>query len=169
MGRPGFELSGRATNMKGKSPSFFSKIFIVAFLLAAALLQLQKLYWSKATIGIHDYELRVLLAEDLYEHKKGLGDRDSLVPYDGMLFIFGRSFKISIVMRDMRFPIDIIWFSDGEIVDIAKNVQVQPGAQEKELHRYRPRVNADMVLELPAGRADFFGLSLGDRMRMLDV
>lgn len=155
--------------MKSKAPSFFSKLFLAAFLLAVAVLQLQKLYWSKATVAVNEHELTVLLAEDLYEHKKGLGGRDTLAPYDGMLFLFGRPYRISIVMRDMRFPIDIVWLNQGEIVDIAQDVQLEPEVSEEQLIRYRPRADADMVLELPAGNAMVYGLKIGDIIRILDV
>lgn len=106
--------------------------------------------------------LLVQIARTPYHHKKGLGGRESLGKYDGMLFIFQFSGRVGIVMRDMEFPIDIVWLNKGEVVDIAPNVPIEPDVSEEELTRYYPRKNADLALELPGGWMESHDLRIGD-------
>lgn len=48
------------------------------------------------------------------ERTKGLSDRDSIE--GGMLFVFDKSAKECIWMRDMKFNIDIIWLDENKRV-----------------------------------------------------
>lgn len=140
------------------------KIFLIVFVVALVGVQAYKLYWPKATIILKDQPLHVLVADNPYRHYKGLGGRESLAPYDGMLFLFAVPAQYAFVMRDTLFSIDIVWFMDGEVVDIAPRVPVEPGVKEADLKRYIPRKPATMVLELPAGWAEEHGLKIGDRL-----
>ncbi|MEK7643848.1 MAG: DUF192 domain-containing protein [Patescibacteria group bacterium] len=137
------------------------KVFAAVFIVAAIFLQFWRYHWSTTEIGLKGQTLNVLVAKTLYQHKKGLGGRDSIAPYDGMLFLFPFSRKEGFVMRDKKFPIDIIWFDNGRVVDIAPNLPLD-SAPEEQLRRYYPRVNANVVLELPAGWATARGLKIGD-------
>lgn len=75
--------------------------------------------------------------------KKGLGGRQSLSNDYGMLFVFDRKDRYSFWMKDMQFPIDILWINDNKIVDISKNVSVIP--EGKPLPTYQPKEVADRV------------------------
>ena len=68
-------------------------------------------------------------------------------------------------MKDMKFPIDIIWI-DGEkrIVDIAANVRVEPDKKDRELAVYKSQAEALYVLEVNAGLSALHGLSIGDQV-----
>ena len=68
-------------------------------------------------------------------------------------------------MRGMRFPIDIVWLSDGVVVDIAPSVPIEPGVPEADLRVYYPRLKANTVIELPAGWAEGHGLKIGDELK----
>lgn len=141
----------------------FSLLFIVV---AGSLFFYQRLYWPKVTAELDGEKLELLWAKNFYQQRKGLGKRDSIEPYDGMIFTFGLLARHAIVMRDMRFPIDIVWLKDGEVVDMAQAVQTED-VPEENLTRYYPRVVADMVIEFPAGRAAQLGLKIGDRVAIV--
>lgn len=141
------------------------KVFAVIFILAAIFLQFWKYHWSTAEISLKGQNLNVLVAKTIYQHTKGLGGRSTLAPYDGMLFLFQFSRKEGFVMRDMKFPIDIVWFDNGVVVDIAPNLPLD-NAPEEQLHRYYPRAKANVVLELPAGWALAHGLKIGDTLQV---
>jgi uncharacterized membrane protein (UPF0127 family) len=85
-----------------------------------------------------------------------------------MVFLFPETKTHGFVMRDMHFPIDIIWLDHGVVVDIAPSVPVEPGAIESDLRVYYPRKPANIVLELNAGWADAHKLRIGDRMAVID-
>ena len=54
---------------------------------------------------------------------KGLAIRDSLNENEGMLFIFETPQKYSFWMKDMKFPIDIIWINqDGKYCSHRKKI-----------------------------------------------
>lgn len=142
------------------------KIFGAVFIVAMIVLQFTKYHWGEATIGLKDTSLRVLVAKNAYQQEKGLGGRDGFAPHDGMLFLFDFASRYGFVMRDMKFPIDIVWFNAGVVVDIAPNVLAEPGVPEERLRRYLPRAEANLVLELPAGWAAAHGLQIGDRLEL---
>lgn len=143
------------------------KVFFVILALSFMGVKFLQLQFSTAMLELKDQILSVQIAKTIYQTHKGLGDRDTLSPYDGMLFLFDFPKKPGIVMRDMRFPIDIVWFQDGKVVDIAPNVPIEPEKSELELTRYYPRVEATAVLELPAGWADQYHLQIGDVLRVI--
>lgn len=138
------------------------KWFIIIFFGAAIFLfGWNRLYWPKATLTIEGTTIRVLVAKSMYQQYRGLGKRNTIEPYDGMIFPFLFYGRQQIVMRDMRFPLDIIWLRDGVVVDFAQNVPIEPDAREGEFMIYRPRIDANAVLELPAGKAALLNLTIG--------
>lgn len=142
----------------GRTTKFFGTIFVFAFIV----LQVYRWYWPTVDLHTKDQILTVQIANTFDHQRKGLGGRSDMGKYDGMLFPFGVSAKHIIVMRDMEFPIDIVWLSEGEVVDIAPSVPIEPDATERTLTKYRPRAEANAVLELPAGWAKMHDLKIGD-------
>jgi len=127
----------------------------------------QRFHWNTAVINLKGERLEVLVAENLHQQYRGLGKRESLYPYDGMLFPFDLLGKPGIVMRDMSFAIDIIWLDHDMVVDIVENVPPEAGREESELTRYYPDAQANIVLELPAGWVAEHGLTVGDNMTII--
>lgn len=153
-----------------KESKYFSKtqkIILLVFFLSVAGLKIWQLRWPKAEILLGGESLKVLVAKNYYHRYKGLSGRKSLSPYDGMIFLYPEKEFLTMVMRKMSFPLDLVWFSDGVVVDIAPRVQLEPGVSEADLIRYRPRVEADVVLELPAGWTEANGIKIGDRLELL--
>jgi uncharacterized membrane protein (UPF0127 family) len=152
-----------------KPVSKFNLIFLLVFFgLAGFLFFWQRYHWPTARVELAGQELQVLVAKSYYHQYRGLGKRGSLAPYDGMIFPYLLEDKHGIVMREMRFSIDIVWFKNGVVVDMAPNVPTEPGMPEAELMRYYPRTNTNLVLELPAGWVDDHGLKIGDRLTVVE-
>ena len=92
----------------------------------------------------------------------GLGKRDKLENGWGMLFVFEKRIPHSFWMKNMRFPIDIIWLDNQRIVELAENV---PPPQEGESPKVmEPRLPSNFVLELESGRARALGLNVGQKL-----
>lgn len=88
------------------------------------------------------------VADSEEDRQLGLMFRESLADNQGMLFIFNDEARHAFWMKNMRFPLDIIWISgDKQIVDIKTNV---PPCDESCVG-LEPRVPARYVLETPAG------------------
>jgi uncharacterized membrane protein (UPF0127 family) len=124
-------------------------------------------YWPKLTIKINDKTLNVLVANNSKNWEKGLGGRKDLGKYDGMLFVFPEVKQHVFVMRGMEFPLDIIWFKNGLIVDIAPNIPLEPGRAEQDFTLYPARDDSDRVLEIPAEMAGKLGFKIGDKLEIL--
>jgi hypothetical protein len=103
----------------------------------------------------------VRTAED---RARGLSGRDALEDGTGMLFVFDREHIASFWMREMRFPLDMIWIAgDRTVVDISANVPPpEAGILDADLPRYSPRAPALFVLEVNAGAAAEAGVAIGD-------
>jgi len=151
-----------------KKVNKFNIAIIVGLLVCAVILYFyQKYYWPKVDIIIGGQYLEVLVAktpEKLYE---GCSNKDDLGKYDGMLFYFNEKSQHPMVMRNMRFTLDMVWLDGLEIVDLAKNLEPEPGKNELQLTPYVGRTKNNMVLELPAGFLDKNGVKIGDKIEIV--
>ncbi len=94
---------------------------------------------------------------------KGLGGRASLGINGGMYFIFPDAESYGFWMKDMNFPIDIVWISGSTVVGYTENVPPPaPGTPDSVLQIYYPPEPVDRVLELHAGRVQLLHLRAGD-------
>ena len=97
------------------------------------------------------------------DRSQGLGERDSLAPDEGMLFVFDEERVASFWMRGMRFPLDFIWIAaNGTVVDLTEGVRPPgPGTEDSELALYKPGVPVLYVLEVNAGGVRQGGVQIG--------
>lgn len=103
-------------------------------------------------------ELRVKIASTPPETARGLGGVTSLPEDRGMLFVFGAPGKYSIWMKDMRFPLDIIWLDENrKIVDVVFNAR-----PESYPAYFMPHYPAQYILEANAGWANRHRVKTGD-------
>lgn len=108
-------------------------------------------------------KVKVELATTPEAKALGLGGRSGLAENTGMLFVFYQSDKYAFWMKDMLFPIDIIWIrDDGEVVYVKKNLG--PASYPA---TFRPEENAKYVLEVPAGFSLKNNLKLGDKVKFI--
>ena len=94
------------------------------------------------------------------EHNMGLSFRTSLSENQGMLFVFEYPDTYGFWMKDMNFPIDMIWISeDKKIVSIRENA-----LPESYPESYSPKDKSKYVLEVAAGFSDKNNLKEGDQV-----
>jgi len=105
--------------------------------------------------------LTVELARTLEEQVRGLSGRPALKPGHGMLFVYDRPRPVSIWMKDMLFPLDIIWIHAGRIVAIEKHAPPLTSAGPERVYT----ATADSVLEIPAGFTDRKKIHVGDSVQ----
>ena len=74
----------------------------------------------------------------------------------------------NLIKSDMKFPIDIVWFNNGVVVDMAPNVQLEPEIVGKELKVYYPRDDVNMFLEFRAGWISLNKLKIGDKIEVVE-
>ena len=107
-------------------------------------------------------EIPVEVADTLKKRSLGLGKRASLKKGWGMLFVFEKRKPHRFWMKDMQFPLDIIWLDNHRIVHIIHNAQPVNSKVEPEVLTSPVPVN--FVLESAAGRAVKLRLKTGQRM-----
>jgi uncharacterized membrane protein (UPF0127 family) len=107
-----------------------------------------------------DLTINVEVAQSAGERAKGLMYREGISEESGMLFIFDSEDKHSFWMKNMSFPIDIIWIdSNFRIVDIT--MSAVPCMVES-CTMYSPGVPARYVLEVQSGFVSGNGVEFGD-------
>ena len=140
---------------------------LVIFVLGVGYLKTREYFLPTAMIKIAGQTLKVELAQTPLAWKKGLSGRDNLKENRGMLFVFSETKRHAIWMKDMNFPIDIIWIKGGLVVDIMP--EAPPAApDDNNPPVYLPREDAGGVLEVPAGFAEKYNLKIGDKIEKLD-
>jgi uncharacterized protein len=84
---------------------------------------------------------------------KGLSVKDSLAENEAMLFVLDNEAEHIFWMKDMKFPIDIIWIdTDKTVVHIEHNLQ--PCSSELLCPTYKPIGDSLYVLETIGGFAE---------------
>jgi len=174
---------------KEKKNTKVQLIVVLLIIFVTILLKIGTSLWPDVDIEIADKNLNVLVADTSAHRYEGWSGRDSMGDMDGMMFMFKNYAQHTMVMRDMNFPIDIVWVvgidDEGskcplnkfglrklvtglyhscmvEVVDIAPNVKLEVGVAQDELIPYFAREKSTMVFELKAGFAKENGLKLGD-------
>jgi len=95
---------------------------------------------------------------------RGLMYRERLEPGTGMLFVFPVEGHYSFWMKNMRFPLDMLWISSsGTITDIMAQV---PPCGEGDCPGLEPVSDALYVLEVEAGFCAGHAIKAGDRLEI---
>lgn len=116
-----------------------------------------------SSVKIKGLHINVTLAKTPDELTKGLSIKNSLKEHEGMLFIFDTPKKSSFWMKDMKFPIDIIWIHPNTtIVHIEKNLQ--PCISFLICTSYPPNDLSQYVLEVNAHYTTKNNITVGDEV-----
>jgi uncharacterized protein len=98
------------------------------------------------------------------ERKTGLSNYDFLNENEGMIFVFKEEGKYGFWMKDMNFPIDIIWINKNlEVVDFVENVT--PCSEN--CVSYLPQENSIYVLEISAGKINELKITKQDKFTLV--
>lgn len=115
-------------------------------------------------ITINNRTFNLYIAKSSRDKEVGLSKYTNLSQNQGMLFPFGTASNYSFWMKDMQFPIDIIFIRNNKIVVIYQNVQ--PPQKNQNLTIYRPQELSDTVLEINAGLSEKYGFKNGDFVKI---
>lgn len=99
----------------------FVLLLITVFLLSGCQLISDKSNFLK----VGGTKLKVEYAITEMEQVRGLAGRDNLCPDCGMFFVFTDYQFRDFWMQGMKFPLDIIWLKDNQIVAINENVPIE--------------------------------------------
>ena len=112
---------------------------------------------SLLRIGGQRFHTTVMRTDQQLE--EGLSDTDSLPTDEAMVFVFKADGKWPMWMKDMSYPIDILWLNSGkQVVHIVKNAQ--PSSYPKT--EFIPDSPSRYVIEIASGMVDGTGVKIGD-------
>lgn len=139
------------------------KAVIIIFLVTIILIMGAKLLnkpLRQGLVTIGGKTIKVEVAQNIEEKEKGLSGRAGLPEGTGMLFVFPKPDDYGFWMKNMNFPIDIIWIGrDFKIVDIS--TEISPSTFPK---TFLPKEPAQFVLEVNSGWAEQNKVAVGDRV-----
>jgi len=101
----------------------------------------------------------VRIADTPYKRYWGLSNDTGLGADEGMLFVHAEEGTYGYVMRNMAFPIDIVFIGSDERVTTVHHASVPNGSADA---RYEG--TGKWVLEVPRGWSNRTGLEAGDRI-----
>lgn len=102
------------------------------------------------------------IADTPEERARGLSGREAIGPNEGMLFIFDEPQTPQFSMRDMNFPIDIVWISeDLNIVAVTPAIAVGTYPDT-----FTPPGPVKYVLEVNSGLSAERGWLAGDKVEL---
>ena len=115
---------------------------------------------SQVCFNNHCFEIEI--AQTLTQRAKGLMFREGLEKNQGMLFVFKTEKKHSFWMKNLSFPLDIIWLDKNkEVVFISSNNQP---CDNLKCVAIKPSENAKYVLEINKGIVEEIDLKIGDKL-----
>ncbi|WEL22694.1 DUF192 domain-containing protein [Halorhabdus sp. BNX81] len=157
-------------------------LVVVALLVLAAVLALtgptsplapllSPLSYENATLSIHDENgsdlttVDVRVADTERERYVGLSETDSLPDGEGMLFVHPESGTYPYVMRNMSFPLDILFLDTHGTITTIHHARLPENPSDPQ-QQYRGQ--GQYVLEVPHGWTNSTGIDPGDRVSIPD-
>lgn len=114
--------------------------------------------YKKLIVTVNGYNVTAFVADTDTKRVEGLSGIEKINQDEGMLFILDSPSKQGFWMKEMKFPLDIIWLDDNKtVVYVEKNLQ--PCTSAFFCPVFTPSKNAKYVLETRAGFADAHSLN----------
>src|SRR3989338_4624811 len=160
--------------MKNKNYFYILFVIIVFFFLVCYQFWTAVNFDNIKYVKIGDVKIKVELAITPEARAQGLSGRPSLSENEGVLFVFDKPDKYSFWMKNMNFPIDIIWIGparppgwSGAGGEDMKIVYIKKKAlPELYPEQYGPDKDAKYVLEVVAGFSDKNNIKVGDKVEV---
>jgi len=118
----------------------------------------------RISCGNMEKTFRVELAENMFSRSGGLSNRENICKDDvcGMLFVFEKSGNHGIWMKDMNFPLDVVFIDEnGTIIEFAS---MEPCEKARECPTYVPKSPSKYVLEMQKGFVEECNIDIGEKI-----
>ena len=160
---------GKFVCMKGNLQEIFlPAIFGVMVVLLVGSYAYQYLYSKSAilfetnvpVIQIDNVSIRVAVASTTGDRARGLSGTVSLGGMSGMFFVFDKADYHGIWMKDMRYPIDVIWIDESfNVVDVTANLRPESYPEV-----FEPIEKARFAIETNALFTKAYQIDVGDKV-----
>jgi uncharacterized protein len=118
---------------------------------------------KQPVIIINNNKFNLLIAKTQKDQQLGLSKYSSLPQNEAMIFPFSKDDYYGFWMKDMKFPIDIIFIKKDTIVTIYENLK-PPKLSTDALLIYQPTQTVDTVVEINAGLVKKQKITVGDKI-----
>ncbi len=143
-------------------------VILIAIAVSQNYLKERNTFQKIPTATIDKRIFKLYIAKSSKEKEIGLSKYNNLPQDYGMLFPFERSDYYSFWMKDMKFPIDIIFIRKNRIVTIYSNIS-PPKTKNESLIIFKPKTAADTVLEINAELSKKYNFKNGDGVEIKNV
>lgn len=125
---------------------------------------IDRIFRHNLTITMPNGAITAEIADTQSSRELGLSGRKVMEANHGLLFVFDVPGRYGFWMKDMLFPLDIIWINqDGLVVEVERNVK--PESYPKTFINTSP---ASFVLEINAGKAEEEGVFIGSKVKIIE-
>lgn len=111
-------------------------------------------------VTVNDQKFNVTVAKTDKEQQVGLSNRKQIAKNQGMLFVFKDPDYYSFWMKEMEFPIDIIYINGNKVTTVIDSAK-PPSSSSEQLTIFQPEDRSDKVLEINAGLAQKYNIKKG--------
>jgi len=118
---------------------------------------------KQGQVCFNNYCFNVEIAQTSAQKAKGLMFRKEIEQNQGMLFIFEQEKEHSFWMKNVSFPLDIIWIDANKKV-VFVSYDSQPCYNDSKCTAIKPTANAKYVLEINGGVAKGIGIKEGSQL-----
>lgn len=125
----------------------FIGILLISFILSR----------QSTKVLVNGGSFRVTVAKTEKEKQIGLSKTEGINENQGMLFVFDTPDYHSFWMKEMKFPIDIIYINGDKVITVIENAK-PPTDSGGSLEIYQPEDKSDKVLEVSAGIAKKYNI-----------
>lgn len=125
---------------------------------------------GKVTIGKQIFNVEAVKTDT--EKQTGLTKYRNITNNQGMLFIFDNPLIVNFWMKNMKFPIDMIFIKDDTIVSIVEKAPILTKEEETAAHDcqtvtcYKPTEPINYVLEVNSGLVSKNKIKIGDKVKI---
>lgn len=133
----------------------FVGILLISFILSK----------QSSQVLVNGESFKVSVARSEKEKQIGLSKTEQMDENQGMLFMFDTPEYHSFWMKDMKFPIDIIYINGDKVVTVIENAK-PPSETGGNLEIYQPTDKSDRVLEISAGLAKKYNIKKGTSVKI---
>lgn len=121
-------------------------------------------------ITIKNRTFELMLAKSEEDMVAGLTKVNKLDTDKGMLFVFSESNYYPFWMKNMKYPIDIVFINEDKVVDMYENVPApQSDTDPANIKIYKPKERANYVLEVASGVVKENNIKVGDQVEIKNV
>jgi uncharacterized membrane protein (UPF0127 family) len=119
--------------------------------------------FKTSSLTIDHVKISAMIADSPLLRETGLSGKNELADNEGMLFVFTEPFEYGFWMKDMKFPLEILWFDEHQTL-----VEVSPDLlPETYPEVFAPKSKVLYALETHTGFVEKNNIKIGDKFEFL--